>query len=149
MIAKLTHGPAVAIRKINEIIDVVNGLDSMTGDGLITVKSSTHGKSIGLALDVLRSRIAKQGGGFGGALRIAYCSEDAPSDNTIGAELDEIGGETIEVTCLIAQAETALNNASPRLIDEDPMMIMLVAGTWYCATVFMKTDDCVCVEDQP
>jgi len=148
MITKLQHGPAAAIAKINEIIDVVNGLDRMTGDGFITIKSGRHGKSIGLALDVLRSRIAKQGGGFGGVERIAYCSEDAGADNIIAAELDEVDGEAIEVTCLIAQGGTALNAASPRLIDEDPIFVVLVGETWYCTSIFMPTDDCVCVEDE-
>lgn len=150
MIAKLRHGPSVAVGKINELINAVNLLSRMTGDGLILVKSTSKGKTIGLSLDALRSRIGGRGGGFGGAIRIAYCTEDAQSDNIMEAELDEVdSGDAIEVTCLIAVGGTALDEASPRLIDEDPMMVILVAGTWYCATVFMKTDDCVCVEDQP
>jgi len=67
----------------------------------------------------------------------------------IEADLDEIGGDAIEVTCTIAQAGTALDEASPRLIDEDPIIVSYVDGEWRCMTTFMPTDDCVCVEDTP
>jgi len=148
MISKLIHGPEVAVAKINEIIDVVNALNGITGDGIITIESSKHGKTVGLSLDKLRSRIPKMGSGSGSTLRLAYCSEDAQSDNIIAAELDEIDGEAIEVYCTIAQGGTALNEASPRLIDTDPITVVSVGGVYWCTTTFMPTDDCVCVEDQ-
>jgi len=148
MINELTNGPAVAVNKINEIIAAVNKFEALTGDGFITIKSTAHGKTVGLNLERLRSRIPKIGGG-GGSLRIAYCSEDAQDDNVIEAELGEIGGDAIEVTCTIAQAGTALDEASPRLIDEDPIIVSYVDGEWRCMTTFMPTDDCVCVEDEP
>jgi len=148
MISKLQHGPTVAVNKINELVDAVNAADNITGDGMVVVKSSRHGKVIGIALNVLRPKMPKVGGG-GSTLHLAYCSEDAPSDNTIAAELDEIDGDAITVYCAIAQGGTALDEASPRLIDTDPMIVTQIGGDWWCTTMFMPTDDCVCVEDTP
>ena len=148
MITKLSHGPSVPVQKINELIDAVNDLKARYGDGFVQTRNTSRGGAIGLLLNQVIPRIPRSGGG-GGSLRIAYCSEDAQDDNVIEAELDEIGGDAIEVTCTIAQAGTALDEASPRLIDEDPIIVSCVDGEWRCMTTFMPTDDCVCVEDTP
>ena len=78
--------------------------------------------------------------------RIAYCSEAAGADATITATLDHTTGAAITVTCLIAQGGTALNEAVPRLADNDMIMVSKIGATWHCLTTFMPSEDCDCYE---
>ena len=80
--------------------------------------------------------------------RMAYCSADASTGKTIAATLDTTNGTAITVHCEIAQAGTDLDDAQPRLKDNDIMFVSKIwDGThdyWRCLTVFQPTEDCVC-----
>ena len=84
--------------------------------------------------------------GSGSGVRLAYCKEDAPGDNTIDCYLDtnETGTE-VAVTCHICKG-SALNEATPRLADNDEIFVIEIGGTWYCITTFHATEDCDCYE---
>lgn len=80
----------------------------------------------------------------GAGVRLAYCSEAAPADNTIGATLDTTSGTAITVTCHICNG-SALDEAVPRLADNDEIFVVKIGATWYCTTIFQASEDCDCV----
>lgn len=82
-------------------------------------------------------------GAHGAGVRLAYCSEAAPADNTITATLDHTTGAAITVTCHICNG-SALNEAVPRLADNDEIFVVKIGATWYCTTTFDTSEDCVC-----
>ena len=82
-------------------------------------------------------------GAHGAGVRLAYCSEAAPADNTIAATLDHTSGTAITVTCHICGG-SALNEAVPRLADNDEIFVVKIGATWYCTTVFDTSEDCDC-----
>ena len=82
-------------------------------------------------------------GAHGSGNRLAYCSEAAPASTVIAATLDHTTGTAINVTCHI-RGGTALDAALPRLVDNDPMIVTEIAGTWYCTGHFQTSEDCVC-----
>lgn len=79
----------------------------------------------------------------GAGVRLAYCSEAAPADNTIAATLDHTTGTAITVTCHICNG-SALNAAVPRLADNDEIFVVKIGATWYCTTIFQTSEDCAC-----
>ena len=75
-------------------------------------------------------------------IRKAYCTEAAPADATIAAELDAVdSADAITVYCPISGG-TALNAAIPRLADEDLIFVWNDGGTWRTTFVFQATEDC-------
>ena len=78
----------------------------------------------------------------GSGLRKAYCTEAAPADATIAAELDSDGsGDAITVTCPIVGG-SALNAAIPRLANNSLFMVWNDGGTWRSCMTFQATEDC-------
>ena len=61
-IRELIRGPAVLVKRINEIIAAVNTLNNMTGDGYIQVKKTARGVGIQLSVDRLLPRIPRMSG---------------------------------------------------------------------------------------
>jgi len=77
--------------------------------------------------------------------RKAYCKVDAGAGKTIACYLDKDAGSTeITVNCSIAQGGANLNEAVPRLKDGDLIFVEKTGANWYCATVFMPSEDCDC-----
>ncbi len=77
--------------------------------------------------------------------RLAYCSEDAPTGNTIDCTLDSTSGEPISVTCSIAGGNN-LSDAFPLLADGTllPIMYNPTTGAAVAMTVFQTFTNCVC-----
>jgi len=82
-------------------------------------------------------------GSLGGAVRIAYCGEDAPADTEISCFLDtDTTGEVVTVKCLTGTNGASLLNASvPRLSDGDPMFVIKHNSIWYSTTIFEDSED--------
>lgn len=57
MIRKLFTGPRVLRNRINQIIDAVERLSTITGDGFIKVNKTNSGVSLGLNVEKLRPRV--------------------------------------------------------------------------------------------
>lgn len=131
-------------------------IDNMRGDGFINIKRSGAGTTIGLNLNELIRRVSRpkpEDGDFGKAIR-ATCTQDAPSGNTITANIflpDGTEGTAVTVHCNISNG-TDLNGAIPRLEDNDEIFITQSVfdntGTpvfrWYCVSNFQATEDCTC-----
>lgn len=138
MITPFIKGNPATVRKLNELITVVNNLMRSTGDGFVNVQHGTNGGlAISLSMNELRARFRNMGGGGGGGGdRVAYCVDDAGSGEDIDVFLDDDGtGEQVTATCLIANGSD-LDEALPHLNDGDPMIVAKIDGTWYSTTLF-------------
>ncbi len=86
--------------------------------------------------------------GVCGYVRLAGAQEDAQADALISVKLmNQDGaevGNAFDVNCNIAQGGAALNTAIPRIAEDDILTVTNIAGTWYCTTLFMPSEDCVC-----
>ena len=82
-------------------------------------------------------------GSLGGAIRLAYCKNDAGAATTIICFLDTDGtGEEVTVKCLTGGGGSSLLNASvPRLSDGDPMLVIKHNDIWYATTIFEDSED--------
>jgi len=160
MILPFRQFNAKILTQLNKLVDVVNSLDNMRGDGLINVKRSGAGTTIGVSLGQLRPRLSGSGSGSSGdsaggsSVRRAKCTADAGSGATIAATLYDGNGEdstAITVYCSIANGSD-LDEATPRLEEDLDIFVTKStydnAGTpesrWYCTTVFQTTEDCTC-----
>ena len=78
-------------------------------------------------------------GSIGGAVRVAYVKTTPEAVSTVDVYLDTDGtGTEVTVTCEIVDG-SALNAATPRLTDGDSMIVVKIAGTWYCTSLFYAT----------
>lgn len=78
-------------------------------------------------------------GSIDGAIRIAYIDGAPGAGLTIAAFLDTDGtGESITVNCSMVDG-VALNVATPRLSDGDPICVIKIDGQWYCPSLFYTT----------
>ena len=153
------------LKPLNMMWEKVTRLDNLRGDGFINVKKSGAGTTIGLNLNEVRrrvSRVNQDSVGDPGTLIRATCTEDAPSDNTITANLflpDGTEGDAIVVHCNISNG-TALDDATPRLKEDDEIFVTESffddTGTpterWYCVSNFdagKKVRRAICNEDAP
>lgn len=81
-------------------------------------------------------------GSIDGAVRVAYCSTDAPHATTMTVYLDTDGtGQAVTCNFMINDSGAYLDEASPRLYDGDEIMVVKMGGSWYCTTVFAQTTD--------
>jgi len=79
---------------------------------------------------------------IGGAVRVAYCSADAPHSTTMNVYLDTDGtGESVSCNFMINDNGSYLDEATPRLYDGDEIIVMKIGGSWYCTTMFAQTTD--------
>lgn len=141
MIHPFTKGNPEARRKMNEIVDAVNNLMRMTGDGFVNVQHGMNGATtISLSMNELRARFLNFGGGA--VLRKAFAAAAAGASGTIACYLDTDGeGDTVNVVCEVAGG-TNLNAALPRLADGDMITVWDDAGTWRSMMTFQASADC-------
>jgi hypothetical protein len=75
---------------------------------------------------------------------LAYCKANAGAATTIVCYLDTDGtGTEITVNCHIAGGGN-LDSAIPRLTDGLGIVVIYIGSSWYCATVFQASINCVC-----
>lgn len=80
-----------------------------------------------------------------GAIRKAFCKNDAGASHTIACYLDEDQtGEEVTVICTISGVNN-LNSAIPRLAQGDLIFVAKFAASWYCLTIFQSSEECECV----
>ena len=85
--------------------------------------------------------------GLPGAVRLAYCKDDAGAATVIDCYLDvDTTGEVIEVECDIAGGGN-LNSATPRLTDGLIMPVVEIDDVWYSLFPFQAKEDCECTPD--
>ncbi len=86
--------------------------------------------------------------GVCGYVRLAGAQEDAQADALISVKLMNQDGAEVgaafDVTCNIAQGGAALNEAIPRIAEDDILTVTNIGGRWYCTTLFMPSIDCTC-----
>lgn len=144
MIAPFTKGNPETRRKMNEIVDAVNLLNRMTGDGFVLVQHGINGETtISLAMNELKARFMNFGGG-GTILHKAYAKAAAPASGTITCYLDSDShdaGDEISVVCEVAGG-TNLNVALPRLADGTMIAVWDDGGTWRSVMTFQASGDC-------
>lgn len=87
MISKiLRFSVSETVRKINEIVDFVNGLSKNSGDGLIEVRGS-RSPTLNINMDRLRARIPKLSKSSGGIIW-AYCAANAGTGSTLACYIN-------------------------------------------------------------
>ena len=141
MIQPFTKGNPEARRKMNEIVDALNNLMRMTGDGFVNVQHGVNGATtLSLSMNELRARFMN----FGGATQLhkAYAKAAAPASGTITCYLDtDATGTEISVVCEVAGG-TNLNAAFPRLADGDMIAVWYDVDTWRSVMTFQATGTC-------
>ncbi len=148
MIPHLQSGSGAVRRTVNALVHAVNGLMRIRGDRYIEVTRGPAG--IGLHLNVPHVmehavRVGQSVTHAGYQPRLAYCSEDAPTGNTIDCRLDSTRGEALSVTCSIVGGNN-LSDAFPLLTDGTllPIMYNPTTGAAVAMTVFQTFTNCVC-----
>lgn len=162
---KFTSGPAEFIQKLNDIVDIVNILQKISGDTFIKINNNSAGVNFGLDFNTLKARLGVigGGGGSGSEIRRAKLTASAGEGNTITANLyDSSGVEQttgdeagITVYCNI-NAQTGesgihLFSCIPRLYEGQDVLVALVPVKipdpnhygdylldmrWYCTAIF-------------
>jgi hypothetical protein len=69
---KFNTGPAGAVNKLNKIIEVINSLKTITGDGIIKVNKTSAGITIGISIERLRERFPIAGGSSGSGVAVQW-----------------------------------------------------------------------------
>lgn len=94
-------------------------------------------------VDVRYQRRRRHGGGGGSQIRKAFASAAAGASGTIACYLDTDGeGDTVDVVCEVADGETDLNSALPRLRDGDMIHVYNDNGTWRSIMTFQASGPC-------
>ena len=82
------------------------------------------------------------------SIRMARTTESAPADTEINCNLIDNDGEIttglgsgVEVSCRTTEGAN-LNEARPRLADDEYIFVGNTQGTWWSITVFQRTEDC-------
>ena len=78
----------------------------------------------------------------GGAMRHAYCKDNAGTGQTIQAYLDMDGGPQITVHCHVIGGSTDLQDCFPLLTDGQLVPVYHVGGGWYCFWWFNRGTGC-------
>ncbi len=142
MIQPFTKGNPETIRKMNEIIDFVNSLARMTGDGFVLVQHSINGvTTISLSMNELKARMMN----FGGTVAHLAFSQSAAAANTnpFNCYLDTDGtGKVVSVTPTLNTTVTAMTLAAPLLHDGTPLVIWNDSGTWRTYVTFEDAGPC-------
>lgn len=156
-IRKLTKGPRRVLDTINQLIDFAQKSSGSLGTGRVASSSTAGGIVNEVSMTQLKPRIPKHGNPIGtgiGIVRRARTTEAATNNSQITCNIynqngveqtsgDEAG---VEVHCSIMN-ETALNEAAPRLEDNDDLFVVSLPNSsstvrWYCVSLFQKARDC-------
>jgi len=153
MLERFTKGPADGVRKLNELVNTVNKLERLIGDGIIKVNHGAAGTTIGVDIDQLMARMPKTTGGGsidGLVVKEAIAQEDAPAGTSLSVKLcDDDGvatGSAFDVTCFIHNG-TDLDEATPYIESGKPIFVARRGnGTWVCVSPIFQAmyDGCVC-----
>lgn len=130
-----THVPSEKLVK-----DSLNGKEPTLTKGNLTASSplafNNTRQVIGGAADISIASTALP--------HLAYCKANAGAATTIVCYLDTDGtGTEITVNCHIAGGGN-LDSAIPRLTDGLGIVVIYIGSSWYCATVFQASINCVC-----
>ena len=137
---EFTRGNPETRRILNELIRKVDGLALMTGDGFVNVQRGPR-PVISLNMNELKARFMNFGGGT--RIRKAFASVAAGASGTIACYLDTDGvGDTVDVVCEVADGETDLNSAVPRLRDGDMIHVYFDVDTWRSIMTFQASGPC-------
>lgn len=150
-IQEFLSGPANAIRKLNELIRVVNSLNKIAGDNFVKVNRTGSGVTIGLNWPEVLSKIPSS---VTTTIRRAITTAAAGAGSTITANLynsagveQTTGSESgITVYCTICGG-TALNSAIPYLENDDDIFVVKLPYSsteqrWYCLQIFQTLGTC-------
>ena len=141
-IDRFTQGKPDTVRKINEIVDAVNSLLHMTGDGFVNVQRSPTGTTLSLSMNELKTRFMNFGGGT--QLRRAFVKTTPGATTTLVCFLDiDTTGQEVNVECTIYEGGN-LDDAFPSFTDGDPLWVAFNAidGEWQNVTRIDAVEDC-------
>ncbi len=94
-------------------------------------------------VDTRFQRRRRHGGRGGTRIRKAFASVAAGASGTIACFLDTDGeGDTVDVVCEVADGETDLNSALPRLRDGDMIHVYNDSGVWRSIMTFQASGPC-------
>ncbi len=140
-IQRFTKGNPETVAMMNELVHAINNALRMTGDGFVNVQRSPTGTTLSLSMNELKTRFMNFGGGT--EIRKAFASVAAGASGTIACFLDTDGvGGTVDVVCEVADGETDLNSALPRLRDGDMIHVYKDGDTWRSIMTFQASGPC-------
>jgi len=160
------EGDPELVRKMNEIIQVVNNFNKMTGDTYVQCNRSENGTIIRTNIDAILARVPWKPGGYGGLYRRAKVIAAVGANDYFTANLYHVttgveqttGNEAgVTVYCNISDpSDTGLGlNSCVRLLSVGDIVEVVKhaydnAGTpeyrWYAVEGFAAFKECVCTE---
>lgn len=143
---RFTRGHPETVRRLNALVDAVNQLNHMTGDGLVTVKRTPGGLVLGANIPAIQEKIPQLSGIGGGSLvRKAYMKANATGGTTDTCFLDtDATGDEITVNFSIVGGSD-LDEALANLVDGSLIFVVNISGTWHCiGTPFIGRENCTC-----
>lgn len=147
-IRRFSQGNANTIIRMNELVDAVNSLNNVVGDGLIKVKRTNSGYTLSLNMDGVNARVIKQRSGGGTQVRRAKIQTSGVGTTSLSCKLlDSSGTETGDAITVYPVEHLGTNNLSgnvwPKLAATDNIPIFQdVNGTWYTTFIFDDTSAC-------
>ena len=121
MIRRFTRGEELGATRLNELVDALNRVLALTGDGVIAVRNN----AVSLNVDKLASLLPMQ-------LHRAKAQENAPADTGLSVKLvDHSGtvyGEAFDVLNL---GGGNWEDLYPLVADEDLLLITRLHNAWY------------------
>jgi len=160
-IKRFTKGPAETVAALNQIVELVNQLEKISGDEFINIGKSGGSTALRFNLNKLKERLGVFSGSGSGEIRRAKLTASAGATATITANLynsagvEQTTGDEAGVTvyCDI-HGGTVLNAAIPRLATGEIIKVAklpFLNGTileqrWTCLTEFQASIDCDCAE---
>ena len=128
MIAPFTKGKPETVAKMKEIVDTVNNLARMTGDGFVIVQHGINGATtISLSMNELKARFMNFGGG--GDICRAFVKTTPGATTSVDVYLYEDDSSTeVTVSCYIYGGGN-LEDAFPTLVGGMPLYVKYDSAT--------------------
>ena len=157
---KFTQGPPELVKKLNDMVDAVNQMQNLIGDGVIKVQNTVRGKTIGLDINQVRKRMSKSSssGDGGGTVRRAITTTAAGASTTITANLydsngsEQTTGDESGITVYFSIVSSTggggnLNACLPQLKDDTDIFIVSLPydssnNRWYYIGTVQSLDTC-------
>ncbi len=136
MISPFTKGKPETVAKMNEIIEAINNLMRMTGDGFVNVQHSINGRTmLSLSMNELKARMMNFGGDD---VCRAFVKTTPAATTSVDVYLYADDSDTeVTVSCYIYGGGN-LEDAFPTLVDGMPLWVYNDGGTWRNVTSIYK-----------
>lgn len=146
---RFTQGPPETVRKLNALVDAVNQINVMTGDGIIKVRRTPDGIVFTADIQAIQEKMPKTPA-VGTEVKIhavfPVANASAGDTSSISCYVDiDNTGDPVNVNVEISGGGN-LAAAAPLLFNGTRFYAEKSGNNYYSTTVFHAFEDCVCEE---